>query len=228
MKGHVTDIERDTLSNEDYRRVLYTGPNLQLVLMTLGPGEEIGREQHEGHDQFIRVESGIGEALLDGRTHPLKDGSSVVIPSGAEHNVVNTSKSEKLRLYTLYAPPEHPHGTVHRRKSDEPAHEPEHAAPVTAPPMTPPTDAQMRARALSRWEGEGGALGAAASPGDSIDAEELRILARIGAGALSQWDAIAPQAREAMLGSICRPLAPGDGARIKARIAAFLQEAERR
>jgi mannose-6-phosphate isomerase-like protein (cupin superfamily) len=119
----VTDIERDTLANEDYRRVLYTGPNLQLVLMTLAPGEEIGLERHEGHDQFIRIEAGTGEVSLDGRTFPLKDGSSVVIPSGTEHNVVNTSRTEKLRLYTLYGPPEHVDGTVHRVKADEP---PEH------------------------------------------------------------------------------------------------------
>ena len=118
---HVTNIERDTLANEDYRRVLYTGPNLQLVLMTLRPGEEIGMERHEGHDQFIRIESGTGEAVLDGRKHALSDGVSVVIASGVEHNVVNTSKTEPLRLYTLYAPPEHPDGTVHRTKADEPA-----------------------------------------------------------------------------------------------------------
>ena len=122
MKGHVTNIERDTLANDDYRRVLFTGPNLQLVLMTLQPGEEIGRESHEGHDQFIRVESGTGEALLDGRKHTLEDGVSVVIPSGVEHNVVNTSKTEPLRLYTLYGPPEHPGGTVHRTKEDERPH----------------------------------------------------------------------------------------------------------
>jgi mannose-6-phosphate isomerase-like protein (cupin superfamily) len=122
MKGHITNIERDTLANDDYRRVLFTGPNLQLVLMTLQPGEEIGRERHEGHDQFIRVESGMGEALLDGRRHALEDGFSVVIPSGVDHNVVNTSKTEPLRLYTLYSPPEHPDGTVHRTKGDEGAH----------------------------------------------------------------------------------------------------------
>jgi len=122
MKGHITNIERDTLANEDYRRVLFTGPNLQLVLMTLRPGEEIGRERHEGHDQFIRVESGTGEALLDGRKHALEDGVSVVIPSGVDHNVVNTSKTEPLRLYTLYGPPEHPRGTVHRKKEDEGVH----------------------------------------------------------------------------------------------------------
>ncbi len=120
VKSHVTNIERDTLANEDYRRVLFTGPNLQLVLMTLRPGEEIGLERHEGHDQFIRVESGTGEALLDGRSHALADGVSVVVPSGVEHNVINTSKTEPLRLYTLYGPPEHPDGTVHHAKSDEP------------------------------------------------------------------------------------------------------------
>lgn len=123
MKAHITNIERDTLENDDYRRVLFTGPNLQLVLMTLQPGDEIGLESHEGHDQFIRVESGEGEAILDGRKHKLEDGVSVVIPSGVQHNVVNTSKTQPLRLYTLYGPPEHPDGTVHRRKSDEP---PEH------------------------------------------------------------------------------------------------------
>ena len=119
MQGHVTDIERDTL---DYRRVLYTGPNLQLVLMTLAPGEDIGRERHEGHDQLIRVEAGTGEVLLDGHTLPLKDGSSVV------------------------------------------------------------------------------------------------------AAALGQWDAPGNPLRETMLGSICRPLIPGDGGRAKARIAKFLEE----
>jgi mannose-6-phosphate isomerase-like protein (cupin superfamily) len=122
MKGYVTDIERDTLGNADYRRVLFTGPKLQLVLMTLQPGEEIGRESHEGHDQFIRVEEGEGEALLGGERHKLADGVAVVIPSGVEHNIVNTSKSKALKLYTLYGPPEHPDGTVHRTRSDDPEH----------------------------------------------------------------------------------------------------------
>ena len=119
MNGYTTNIERDTLENEDYRRVLYTGPNLQLVLMTLQPGDEIGLESHEGHDQFIRVEAGTGEASLDGEKVSLEDGSIVIIPSGVEHNVTNTSDSEPLRLYTLYAPPEHPEGTVHPTKADE-------------------------------------------------------------------------------------------------------------
>jgi mannose-6-phosphate isomerase-like protein (cupin superfamily) len=121
MNGYVTNIEDDTLENTDYRRVLFTGPNVQLVLMTLQPGEEIGLEQHEGHDQFIRVESGTGVVLLDGREHALSDGVAVVIPSGTEHNVTNTSKTEPLRLYTLYSPPEHTANTVHRTKADDPA-----------------------------------------------------------------------------------------------------------
>jgi mannose-6-phosphate isomerase-like protein (cupin superfamily) len=119
MTGYVTNIERDTIENEDYRRVLFTGENTQLVLMTLRPGEEIGEETHGGHDQFIRVEAGTGYVELDGERHDLSDGSAVVIPSGARHNVVNTSKSEALRLYTLYSPPEHPHGTVQHSKADE-------------------------------------------------------------------------------------------------------------
>lgn len=118
MNGYVTDIERDTLENEDYRRVLYTGKYMQLVLMTLQPGEDIGLETHEGHDQFIRIEAGTGYAQLDNERRDLKDGSIVVIPSGAEHNVVNTSDSEPLRLYTLYSPPEHEDGTVQKTKAD--------------------------------------------------------------------------------------------------------------
>lgn len=123
MAGYVTDIEKATLENDDYRRVLFTGRNMQLVLMTLRPGEEIGNETHEEHDQFIRVEEGTGSAVLNGKTHGLVDGVAVVIPAGVEHNVINTSTKEPLRLYTLYAPPEHAEGTVHRTKADEP---PEH------------------------------------------------------------------------------------------------------
>ena len=118
MNGYVTNIERDTLENDDFRRVLYTGPHSQLVLMTLQPGEDIGLEAHEGHDQFIRVEAGSGVVELDGNRTDLGDGSAVVIPSGARHNVLNTSKTEKLRLYTIYTPPEHPDGTVQHRKTE--------------------------------------------------------------------------------------------------------------
>lgn len=123
MTGYVTNIEQDTLENKDYRRVLYTGRNMQLVLMTLQPGEEIGLETHDEHDQFIRVEAGTGTAILSGQKHELSDGVAVVIPAGVAHNVVNTSTREPLRLYTLYGPPEHPDGTVHHTKRDEP---PEH------------------------------------------------------------------------------------------------------
>ena len=121
MNGYVTNIERDTLANEDYRRVLFTGRHTQLVLMTLRGGEEIGTETHAEHDQFIRVEAGTGYVELDGKRHTLGDGSAVVIPAGARHNVVNTSPKEALRLYTLYSPPEHPDGTVQHTKSDEAA-----------------------------------------------------------------------------------------------------------
>ena len=121
MVGYVTNIENDTLENDDYRRVLFTGRNTQLVLMTLQPGEEIGKEIHEEHDQFIRIESGTGSVILNGEKHRLADGVAVVIPAGVEHNVVNTSRDEALRLYTLYSPPEHPDGTVHKTKQDEPA-----------------------------------------------------------------------------------------------------------
>jgi mannose-6-phosphate isomerase-like protein (cupin superfamily) len=94
--------------------------------MTIGPGDEIGLETHDDVDQFIRIEAGHGRAILDGREHALEDGSSVVIPAGTEHNIVNVSKSEPLRLYSIYSPPEHPDGTVHRTKADADAYEREH------------------------------------------------------------------------------------------------------
>jgi mannose-6-phosphate isomerase-like protein (cupin superfamily) len=118
MHGYVTDIERDTIANDDFRRVLFTGPNTQLVLMTLRPGEEIGLETHAGHDQFIRIEKGEGVVLLDGEETELAEGSAVVIPAGVEHNVTNTSDAAPLRLYTLYSPPQHPDGTVHHTKRE--------------------------------------------------------------------------------------------------------------
>jgi mannose-6-phosphate isomerase-like protein (cupin superfamily) len=118
MSGYVTNIEKDTLENEDFRRVLFTGPNTQLVLMTLQPGEDIGVETHDDVDQFIRVESGEGEAVLNGKHHHLGDGSAVVIPASVEHNIVNTSSAEPLKLYTLYSPPEHEDDTVHRTKGE--------------------------------------------------------------------------------------------------------------
>ena len=101
MAGYSINIEDKTLDNDNFREVLYTARNSQLVVMTVQPGDEIGLERHEGHDQFIRVESGEGVAILDGERHALADGSAVVIPAGTEHNVINTSSDEPLRLYTL-------------------------------------------------------------------------------------------------------------------------------
>lgn len=117
MKGFVDDIEKLTTENDDFRRVLYTGKNLQLVLMSLRPGEEIGAEVHSDRDQFFRVESGQGDVQIDGNSSKIKDDDAIVVPAGARHNVINTG-SEPLRLYTVYAPPEHRDGTVHRTKAE--------------------------------------------------------------------------------------------------------------
>jgi mannose-6-phosphate isomerase-like protein (cupin superfamily) len=121
MTGFVGNIEEQTLRNRDYRHVLFTGKMVQLVVMSLEPGVEIGSEVHEDHDQFIRVESGSGVAILNGERHELADGVAVVVPAGVEHNVINTSLEARLQLYTLYAPPEHPEGTVQKTKADEAA-----------------------------------------------------------------------------------------------------------
>ena len=115
MKGYVDDIEQATLANADFRRVLYTGHNLQLVLMTLPPGCDIGEEVHEDRDQFFRIEEGEGEIRIDGVANRVKDDFAVIVPAGARHNVINTG-SEPLRLYTIYAPPEHRDGVVHTTK----------------------------------------------------------------------------------------------------------------
>lgn len=117
MKGFVTNIEKATLENENYRQVLYTGPSSQLVLMTIQPGDEIGSETHD-LDQFIRIEAGQAVVTLDGVNHTLEDDWAVVIPAGTEHNVVNNG-DEPLRLYSIYSPPEHKDGTVHATKADD-------------------------------------------------------------------------------------------------------------
>jgi mannose-6-phosphate isomerase-like protein (cupin superfamily) len=126
MTGYHTDIEKKSLENNFFREVLFTGPHSQLVVMALKPGEEIGQETHPDTDQFIRVEAGEGKAILDGQEYVLADGSAIVIPAGAEHNVINTSSVEPLKLYTVYTPPEHPDGTVHPSKADADAYEREH------------------------------------------------------------------------------------------------------
>jgi mannose-6-phosphate isomerase-like protein (cupin superfamily) len=117
MKGYVDDIQAATVGNTDFRRVLYTGSNLQLVLMTLQPGEEIGEEVHDDRDQFFRIEEGKGEIVIDGRRHEVRDDFGVIVPAGARHNVVNSGKVP-LKLYTLYGPPEHRDAVVHRTRSD--------------------------------------------------------------------------------------------------------------
>jgi mannose-6-phosphate isomerase-like protein (cupin superfamily) len=126
MAGYVTNIEEKALENGYFREVLYTAPHSQLVVMSIGVGEDIGQETHGGTDQFIRVEAGSGKAILNGEEHTLSDGSAVVIPAGTMHNVVNVSGSEPLKLYTLYTPPEHPDGTVHKTKAEAEAYEKEH------------------------------------------------------------------------------------------------------
>jgi len=118
MTGYVVDIEQKTRVNDCFREVLFTAPHMQLVVMTLQPGEEIGLEQHGDGDQFVRVEAGEGEVILSGERHPLRDGSAVVVPAGVVHNFINTSVGTLLRLYTIYAPAEHPDGTVNRTKAD--------------------------------------------------------------------------------------------------------------
>lgn len=117
MKGFAKNIQTLTEKNSDFRRVLYTARNLQLVLMSLLPGEEIGEEIHKDRDQFFRVELGNGEIMIDGVKTPISDGSAMIVPAGALHNVINTG-SESLRLYTIYAPPEHADGVVRSTKED--------------------------------------------------------------------------------------------------------------
>jgi len=116
MKGYLANIERATLDNLDYRRVLYTATNMQLVLMSIAPGDEIGEETHH-LDQFIRIEQGSASVTLDGVSHAVEDDWAIVIPAGTRHNVVNTGILP-LKLYSLYAPPEHRDGTVHATKDD--------------------------------------------------------------------------------------------------------------
>lgn len=116
MKGYVSNIEKLSLENENFRKVLYTTTNAQLVLMSLLPGEEIGEEVHDV-DQFLRIESGAGKSVLDGEEQMLEGGSAVVVPAGVKHNIVNTGTSF-MKLYTLYTPPHHKDGTIHRTKAD--------------------------------------------------------------------------------------------------------------
>lgn len=125
MKGFFGHIEKDTLENEKFRKVLYTAKHCQLVLMNLKPNEEIGVEVHPDNDQFFRFEKGTGKVIIDGNEYNVNDGDAIIVPSGAEHNVINTSSDEPLKLYTIYAPPHHQDGVVRATKAEAESDSPE-------------------------------------------------------------------------------------------------------
>ncbi|MFA6981985.1 MAG: cupin domain-containing protein [Patescibacteria group bacterium] len=126
MIGYVANIEKETLVNENFRKVLFTAAHSQLVVMTLGPSEDIGAETHPDVDQFIRIEEGHGKVILDGEETEVEDNFAIVIPAGVEHNLVNTSSEDSLKLYTVYSPPEHRDGTIHATKEEAQADEQDH------------------------------------------------------------------------------------------------------
>jgi len=125
MKGFFENIEKTALGNNNFRQVLYTAKYCQLVLMSLAPGEEIGLEVHEENDQFFRFEQGAGKVIIDETEYVVGDGDSVIVPAGAQHNVINTSTNEALKLYTIYAPPHHQDGVVRATKAEAEANGPE-------------------------------------------------------------------------------------------------------
>lgn len=125
MQGFVKNIEKDTLENNNFRKVLYTSKHSQLVLMSLLPKEEIGMEIHPDNDQFFRFESGEGKCIIDGNEYKLGDGVAVVVPAGAQHNIINTSSTEKLKMYTIYSPAHHQDGIVRATKQEAEADGPE-------------------------------------------------------------------------------------------------------
>lgn len=125
MKGFKDKIEDLTLENENFRKVIYTAPHSQLVLMSLKPSEEIGSEVHPENDQFFRFEKGTGKVIIDGNEYEVSDGDAVVVPAGSEHNVINSSDSEPLKLYTIYSPAHHQDGVVRATKEEAEADSPE-------------------------------------------------------------------------------------------------------
>lgn len=118
MKGFKSNIENDTLDNTNFRKVVYTGKHLQLVLMSLKGGEEIGEETHKNTDQFFRFESGTGKCIIDETEYEVKDGDVIIVPAGAKHNVINTDSKAELKIYTLYSPPNHKDGIIRATKED--------------------------------------------------------------------------------------------------------------
>jgi len=125
MKGYVANIEQETIQNENFRKVLYTAKYCQLVAMILKPKEEIGEEVHT-LDQFFRIESGSGKAILDGIEHEIENNFAIVVPAGVKHNIINTSESESLKLYTIYSPPQHKDGIVHKTREEAEADTEDH------------------------------------------------------------------------------------------------------
>lgn len=118
MAGYYGHIEEDTLNNTFFRKVLYTAPHSQLVLMCLKPNEEIGMEVHPENDQFFRFEKGEGKVIISGQEYLVKDGDTAIVPAGEMHNVINTSATDELKLYTIYSPAHHPDGTIHKTKEE--------------------------------------------------------------------------------------------------------------
>jgi mannose-6-phosphate isomerase-like protein (cupin superfamily) len=125
MKGFSANIEQATLENTNFRKVLYTGKHSQLVLMCLKPNEEIGMEVHADNDQFFRFEQGQGKCVIDGNEYLLSDGSAIVVPAGAQHNIINTSATAELKLYTIYSPAHHQDGVIRATKAEAEADSPE-------------------------------------------------------------------------------------------------------
>jgi len=125
MKGFKPNIEKDTLENRKFRKVLYTGKHSQLVLMSLRPKEEIGMETHTENDQFFRFESGQGKVIIDGNVYEVGDGVAIVVPAGAKHNIINVSDSKELKLYTIYSPAHHKDGIVRETKEEAEANDEE-------------------------------------------------------------------------------------------------------
>ena len=126
MTGYVGNIEELTLANSNFRQVLFTGLHSQLVLMSLLPKEEIGMEVHSNVDQFFRVEKGQGKVIMNGEESVISDGIAIVVPAGTQHNLINTSETESLKLYTIYTPPQHKDGTIHKTKAEALADEEDH------------------------------------------------------------------------------------------------------
>lgn len=125
MKGFKDNIEKETLENVNFRKVLYTGPHSQLVLMSLIPNEEIGMEVHPDNDQFFRFERGEGKVIIDGNEYTVGDGDAVIVPAGSDHNVINASGSGDLKLYTIYSPAHHKDGVIRKTKKEAEADSPE-------------------------------------------------------------------------------------------------------